>query len=485
MTFYNSKNITRGCLHNITKKPIDINIHTKLSPIMKRFYVVIIAALTSALSLKAQPELTLPFMQSVFQSSYINPTVVPEHSFSLGIPGSSVFAQFVSNGFIPKNMFDYRNDTMHANLNSMLNDMGDNNLLYFAENADIFHIRTKVLNGFFWFGIRQNSTFSFNYPKDLFSLVIQGNEQFAGSSLDLSSMKINVMLYNEYTFGMMKEFPKWIFGGRISVLQGLSNVRFNPTVLKVNIDDETYAHVATADGKVETAGLPHNSDGDVDFDPVDGTWLTNYLTNFKNKGFALSGGVTYKYDDYTRLSFSFYDLGFITWKDSIQTYTINGQTNFDGFDILTNFLNDTDMKLDSLLDDMKDDFDRDTVTTKYRTWLNPKFTFSATYNIFSRTQVGFSFNALINQKLYPSLTLGVSQGVGRFFNIVGTASYNYRTISNLGVGLMIKPGPFQFFTVVDNTYPLINPLKVTNLNVRVGLNFVFGRIKQPDGLPFR
>lgn len=50
---------------------------------------------------------------------------------------------------------------------------------------------------------------------------------------------------------------------------------------------------------------------------------------------------------------------------------------------------------------------------------------------------------------------------------------------------MIKPGPLQIFAIVDNAYPLINPLSTTNLNARVGINLVFGRVKQPEGMPFR
>lgn len=99
--------------------------------------------------------------------------------------------------------------------------------------------------------------------------------------------------------------------------------------------------------------------------------------------------------------------------------------------------------------------------------------------------IGFSASGVYNKKLYPAYTFGISQGVGRFFNLLATMSYNQRTINNLGVGLMIKPGNFQFYVIADNAYPLINPLYLTNINVRVGLNLVFGRVKPSIGLPYR
>lgn len=224
----------------------------------------------------------------------------------------------------------------------------------------------------------------------------------------------------------------------------------------------------------------------IPFDHVDNsTWLADYLSNFKNKGFALSGGVTYKYDDNTRLSFSFHDLGFINWKDSVQTYTLKGVTEFNGFDALSEWLYGGDVDADSLLQSMEDDFTRDTIYSSYRTWLHPKFNLSVNYNLARRTILGLSFSGVYNKRFYPALTLGLQQGIGRFFNIIGTASINQRSFKNLGLGIMIKPGPLQIFAIVDNAYPLINPLSTTNLNARVGINLVFGRVKQPEGMPFR
>jgi len=450
---------------------------------MKRLLYILLL-IVGGFQAKAQSELTLPFMNDIFQSSYINPTVIPEHTVSYGLP-INVYGQFITNGFIPDNFLQFRNDTMQVSPADLLADLKDKNMLYVGENAELFHLRTKILNGYYWFAIRQNTDVTLYYPKDLVGLVIQGNGAYVGSSLDFSNLKINATLYNEYTFGMMKEYPRWVFGGRISLLQGLSNIKFDPKTLNVQIDNDMYRHVGQADAKLYTSGVPKNGEGDPSFDHVDGNWITNYLTNFKNKGVALSGGVTYKYDDKTKLSFSFYDLGFINWKDSIQTYTLEGTSDFDGFDMMGEWLYGGDVDIDSMVQSMEDDFTRDTIYSSYRTWLHPKFNLTASYDIARRTTVGFSFSGVYNKQFYPALTIGLQQGIGRFFSIIGTASINQRSFKNIGLGLMIKPGPLQIFAIVDNAYPLINPLSTTNLNARVGINLVFGRVKQPEGMPFK
>lgn len=448
---------------------------------MKR-YILTFLAVFGFIVAKAQPEVTLPYMRNVFQATYVNPTIIPEHTFGFGF---SVFGQAISNGFLPKNFLNYRNDTMHVNLNSLLGDMNDKNLLYVGQNADLFHMRAKILNSYIWFAFRQNATVTLQYPRELFSLAIEGNKPYVGSTLDLSNLNANASVYNEYTFGFLKDFPNWTFGGRISLLQGLANVSFDPSLLKIDIDTAMYYHTASADGQLRTAGIPKNAAGEPSFDHIDGQWITNKLTGFQNEGLAIAGGVTYKQDERMRISFSFYDIGFITWKDSIQTYTLKGQTEFKGLDILGDLLAGRDVNTDSIFQKIEDDFTRDTIYQSYRTWLNPKFNFTASYDLAKRTTLGVTFAAFYNKRLYPSVTLGLSQGIGRFFNVVATASVYQRSIPNLGVGLLIKPGPFQIFVVADNLYPAIDPLAFTNANVRVGLNLVFGRINQPEGLPYK
>jgi len=449
---------------------------------------IILLSLGFAIGTKAQSELTLPFMKDIFQSSYINPTVLPEHSISIGLPGmSSVYGQYISNGFIPKRIIDFRNDTTATIVPSkLLAELKDKNLIYSGSSVDIFHLRLKIQNGYYWIGIRNNLNVSFQYPKEFLSLAIEGNVPYIGKTLDLSNLNIDASLYNEYSFGMAKEYNRWVFGGRISLLQGLSNIQFDPKSLNIKIDSSNYRETYNSNARLNTSGIPKNSDGDFSFDHVQELdYITNYLTNFKNKGVSLSAGVAYKLNDKINFSASFYDLGFINWKDSVTNYNLKGQSGFSGIDILTSYLNGNEIQADTIIDSILEDFDTTTVHKPYRTYLHPKFNASVTYDIFKRTTIGLSASGVYNKKLYPAFTLGLSQGIGRYFNLMATISYNQRSINNLGVGMVIKPGPFQIYMIADNVYPAINPLYTTNVNVRVGINLVFGRVKPAVGLPYR
>ena len=450
--------------------------------------IIFLAIGLSAYSLKAQSELTLPLFDDVFQSSYLKPTVRPEHTISIGLPGiSSIYVQGIHNGFVPNSVVSSNNDTVWFNPSSLLNELSDQNMVFANADVDIFHLRIRVHNWDYWFGIRQRHSLSFFYPKDLMSMAILGNADMIGQDIDFGYMGVNANLYREYTYGMATEYNSWVFGGRVSFLQGLSSLYLKPAMLQLNIDDDMYAHTFASDAILYSAGIPLTEDkmpNEALFQ--DTQWLTSYLTRFRNPGASLALGVTYKYDQRTSFSFSVSDLGFIHWNDSTANYKVRGDSPFQGVDALGDFLYGRDIDIDSTLNVFRSNFDDEEFEQAFTTWLSPKIYLSANYQLARRTHLGFQFYGIVNRRFYPSFSLGVTQGIGRTFNLALTGSFNQRTMTNLGFGLMVKPGPLQIYMLADNYFtPLVNPLTFTNLNFRFGINLVFGRVKTAKGLPYR
>lgn len=453
---------------------------------MKTLKLIVALILISGLA-KAQSDLTLQFMNDVFQSSYMNPSVTPEHKISVGLP-TNVSVQVINTGFIFSDFVKFNSDTSaQLNLNDFYDGLKKTNMLYVGENMDLFHVRVKVQNAFYWFSVRQNFNSSFFYSKDMLSLVMEGTKPFVGGSMDFSDIRLKSEAYLEYSLGMSINIKKWTFGTRFSLLKGIANADFNPDKFLLQIEDETYANTAVADAEFRTSGIPKDSKGDIGIDDFNYDWVKDNVLAKKNNGFALSAGATYKFDERLSASFSFYDLGFINWKEDLETYTVKGQFDLKGVDAITQFLNDGGMNFDTLFNGFEDAFDVDTIVgSSYRTWLSPKFNLAASYKLASRTNVYGMLHATYNTNLYPTFTVGISQGLGRFFLLTANLSFAYRTIKNFGVGLVLKPGPLQFFVAVDNYYPLLGNeqlLSFTNMNARIGVNLVFGRVSKPDGMP--
>lgn len=454
---------------------------------MKRTFTILIL-LVGTLVARSQSELTLPLFQNVFQSSYLVPTVRPEHTFSLGLPGlSSVYVQTIHNGFVPNSVMESVDDTLRIDPNRLVTSLSDQNMLFANAEVDLFHLRLRIYNWDYWIGVRQRHNVSLFYPKDLFRVAVNGNASMIGETIDFGYLGVNANFFREYTFGMATEMDKWVFGGRVSLLQGLSSLYLKPTKIEATIEDEMFDHTFASDFVLYSAGIPLDSERMLNTDLFENTeWLTSYLTRFRNPGASLALGVAYKFDQRTTFSVSVSDIGFINWNDSTLNYRVQGGATFNGIDALGEMLEGNEVDIDSTINELREGFEDEEFEQEFRTWLAPKFYVSASYQLARRTTLGFQFYGIVNRKLYPALSIGFTQGVGRVFNIALNASFNQRTMTNLGFGLMVKPGPFQIYMLADNYYtPLVDPLSFTNLNFRFGINLVFGRVKTQQGLPYR
>jgi hypothetical protein len=395
--------------------------------------------------------------------------------------------QGIHNGFIPNSVVDNVDDTLRIDPEKILNQLSNQNMIFANADVDLFHLRLRIYNWDYWFGVRQRHNISLFYPKDLLSLAIKGNSSMIGETIDFGYLGLNASLFREYTFGMATEVDKWVFGGRVSLLQGLSSLYLKPGLIQATIDDETFNHTFASDVVLHSSGIPLDDDRMLRDNVFDDTeWITSYLTRFRNPGASLALGVAYKLDQKTTFSFSVSDIGFINWSDSTLNYSVKGGANFDGIDALGELLEGNDIDIDSTINALRDDFNDEEFEGAYSTWLAPKFYLSANYQLARRTHLGFQFYGIVNQRLFPAFSLGVTQGLGRVFNLALNASFNQRTITNLGFGLMVKPGPLQIYMLADNYYsPVVDPLSFTNINFRFGINLVFGRVKTPQGLPYR
>ena len=467
---------------------------------MKKISITILILLASLVALP-QSDLGLTYFGNIFQSTYLNPTARAEHTLSIGLPMlSSVNVQGIHNGFVPKSIsyWDTVTDSLIIDPKLIPDALKEQNMLFANAGIEILHVRLKIYNWDFWFATRQNHEVSFFYPKDLFRFAVEGNGSMVGGEIDFTPLGLNASIYREYTVGLSTEMNKWVFGGRLSLLQGLSNAYMKPTSLKLSIDDDMYAHTVNADATLYTSGMPvdfvSTEDAEL-FSPEFNTdkfgntdYLIDYFTRFRNPGFALSGGVSYKYDQRTTFTFSFSDVGFISWSDSTKHANISGDATFDGFDALSDYLYNKSFNVDSLIDGFIGNFDDQTFTGAYTTWLSPKFYLMANYQLAKRTNLAVQFYTTVNRKVYPAFTIGASQGLGRAFNLMLSASFNQRTASNFGFGLLVKPGPVQIYMMADNYFfptSKNNALTFTNVNFRFGINLVFGRVKTQQGLPYR
>jgi hypothetical protein len=456
---------------------------------MKKIYFFI-AGFFLMLNAYGQSELTLPFMENIFQASYVNPSAMPEHKLSIGLPGmSSVYAGVTNTGFTFRDAFPKMSDgTTSSDFDNMIAKMRKKNYVYTGVNADLFSIRLKVREYYFSYNITEKISFRFAYPKDFFTFIQKGNEAFVGSTADFSTLSINASHYREHAFGMLKETKKIIYGGRVKFLTGFSNIHMKNKKADFSTGSEMYELGFSAEGTLNTAGIPHDSASAEDF----GENYLRRLEQLKNPGLALDGGFTYKLNKKWNFSFAFNNIGFIKWKTDVKNYKVKGKYDFAGFDIANAFISDDSLdQIETYADSLEKAVEYSESNNKYSTGLIPHFYFTAKYNIGRKTQAGASLFIEKYKSIRPALTFGLYQEVGKILNLGLTWSIQYGKANNLGLGIMVKPGPFQIYFVGDRifqTYSVIErsggnfvaPLNSKMFNFRLGINLVFGRVKLPD-----
>lgn len=440
-----------------------------------------------------QNELTFPHLENVLQSSYINPAHVPEHKVSIGLPMiSSLHFSSTNTGFAYKDIAESRpGGVQYISWDRLLNKLSKENYLYNAAFADLFSIRVKVRHFYWSFNITEKSTTRLSYPRDLMTLAIKGNEPFIGGEVSLKNMGIDITHQREYGLGVVKQYKKLIVGIRGKYIQGLSNVFFKPKNLGLVTDGDFYQMSVTTDASINSSGIPEDNA------KIDGTFIKNYVTNTKNWGAGLDLGLTYKVSRRIIVSAAANNIGFINWKSGVRNYNIQGGSEFKGADLgkdLLGHVGDTndfgEQEGKKYLDSLKNAFNYTETHNNYKTFLIPQFYFTAKYILGHRTQAIASVYLEKYIVLRPAFTLGLYHEIGRAVNAIVTYSIQYGRFDNIGLGIVIKPPvlPIQIYFAGDNlfnTYTIINnsyaaPLYAKNMNLRLGINLVFGAVKSHD-----
>lgn len=465
--------------------------------IIKRMAVLLGFVLLGVTGAHAQSQLLLPYNDMIFQSTWENPAVRPMHRFSVGLPViSSVEFGLINNGFRLKSVSQVREGRMYINLGKIYESVEKyKHGQQFSEvSFDVFHFRMAWRDWFFWAGMRNTTTETFLYDKDLIGLIYKGNKQFMGTKGDFSATGVEIQNYNELTLGFSKIMDKWTFGVRASFLTGLAALHTDINEFSLAVEGEEgrlFHHTLAVDGGVSTSCFPRDERGIPTTEPLKDLkyWKERSWFNFKNPGAALAGAVSYRPIKGLTLTLAFSDLGFIDWTDSVGTYKLKKDEG--EFDRVVNGIrdkvfNDGELTYNSFNDFLEIDTASAQNGTRFTTWLSPKFHLMGTYEFARGSIVGASFSGIVHQKqFYPSATVSFQQYIGTILGLQASWSYNQRSALNFGAGLIFNPGPVQFYIVTDNFLAAINPKLVKATNVRVGINLVFGPLHPANKLTHR
>ena len=489
--------------------------------------IILILTLFLLNRVMAQQDFILYHMPSIPQITQVDPASFPDSKFDIGLPIiSSIYGSAFNTGFSMGDIF-YKNANgiMMPDVDNAISKMSDENFFILNGSTDLIFLGFRKGDNFFSFNVTEKLDFTFNYPKDLIILGMEGNgNNLLGRRAAFDGLGFDFTHWREYAVHWVHDVHhKFSYGLRFKYLYGMENFTTDVSYMGITTDQNTHALTFDMNFDFRTAGLPLvmidgyiPAIGAIDTGDslmmqqsgLDQNFISNYLFNRNNKGLGLDLGFNYHLNDKVLLEFSVLDLGFINWN----SYTANSELaawdyTYDGIgNPISLFGNGTSV---DFLNDVLEDSIEESLKNNYQ-YSNPSYSTSLRTKIYASMEYIVDHNNFVSLSFYSSFVrkrwrrgLGIAYNyhLGNFLSATASYSIYNRSYSNLGAGISLNLGPVEIYMLTDNilAFGTLNPRdnflnnngsssinidtkKVRNGQVHFGINLTFGREKKkkPD-----
>ncbi len=437
------------------------------------------------------------------QSNLLNPAFFPTNSsWYITLPGADI--QFGSpvavSDFIK---YDRVNERTVINLDTMMNNLTDDNKFRLGANVNLLGFGFKVNNTFINFNTRLINHVSVGFPVDMVEALRIGNIDAAGNVRPVVEMLngdvLNATSYLETGLGVIQRFEpiNLTVGVRAKLLFGVANVQTDNTRLVFNTSPNLDTVTAHMYYEIQSATCAPYDTNQKKFIFNLGDVLGN-----ANTGIAFDLGARYDWGPFS-FSFSINDLtGGIHWKNNVMTWKPqNGQGAivFNGVD-MNGMFNGGNFSMDSLTSQLEHQLEDMTPEKKdsgdYWFSIPTKINLGASYSFGRMFRAGFLFHGQFDRGLLCksnalSMDLGDAKNTFRWNTTlsIGMNLYDWLEVTaansivydgsgmdlfNPGLGIVATPGRvFQIYLMGD----YLSSFYITDskaFNLKVGINLLFG-----------
>jgi len=427
-----------------------------------------------------QQSSTLFLMDKIPQANLVNPAIMPPCRFFIGMPVLSSFHFNLGvTGFSYNDIFSKApGDSLKITPNTILNKAHNTDLVTTELYLNLLSFGFTKKKYYFTFNLNDKIDFLLTYPKDLMTMLWDGNSAFQGTTANLSSLRVNFNYYREYAFGVASHVNKKLtMGGRVKILFGKANLYTADSWTSLYVDQNTWANYLQSNALVN-ASLPvaitTNPDGTVKNISLQNINIPGFFLNRQNPGLGVDFGFVYKYNNKTTFSGSILDVGAIRWRSNYFNFYESGALAFSGtgYNSSFNFSN----YVERLKDSMLNTFNLRYRQQKYFSPLVPNIYLGATYQfnrdmnlgLVSRTEI-FKYWVVL-----PTVTASLNTNFSKHISLSLSWSYMDYAFNNIGLGMGLKFGTFNFHIVSDNVYGMMFYKGTQNVNIRFGFGFLFG-----------
>jgi len=477
-------------------------------------FLILMAAM-AVNSINAQTSQVLYYM-NLPQSNTLNPAFQPSGRTYVGLPVISDISFRLDNNFLSlSELFSggVISDTAFTflqpgpELDQFIAGLGDKNSLEPRVGLQLFGLAFTIGKDLrITFDITDRFDANIVFPGDLLRLGIEGNESFIGRNIDLSSLRTDFKYYHEIGFGASKNITEKLrIGARLKLLSGVAAAYLDNDGLSLTVNED-FTHTLNADVALNfSAPFTFTTDEDgiihgVDFDDErfnSGNDAMSYLLGFSNPGLGIDVGAEYRFNDMFAVSAALNDIGFIKWKRD--RTELSARTTIEMIGLTLQDVYDESLSFDDLmnwaLDSIQNSIEIIDAPAAFTTSLPFSLTAGASFTPVSFFTAGvLSQTRFEGKQVHEAFTLSGNINFGNTFSTTLAYTLANRRYDNLGFGIAVRGGFFQFFALVDNIpmrYTRVTngeddfrmPENLYTVHARFGLNLVFGNKIEEKILP--
>jgi len=471
---------------------------------MKNILLTVLIGFVSLSNSFGQRSQTLYHMKRIPQISQMNPALQPECNFYLNLPGiSDVNLGMGNNSLTYRNFIrkSHDNDSLvtflHPDhkpyLDDFLKALNPSNAIFTRFSTTLLGFGFRASNHYISFHVREKSNFKFSFPGDVGKLFLTGNKTFKGENIEFRHFDLYSNHHLEYALGFSgKMYGKLTYGIRAKYLQGLVNLKSRDFDLLFKLNEAGDTLRLKSDIDIRGSGPVELSDS---LDNIGELEIPDLTINnlFANPGFALDIGASYEVNEQLQISASIIDLGLINYSSQFaHNYTITNDEPFmfSGLEITSQeedtddenfnvFSGDMASLGEQMIDSLEGQTKRDHSEQGFIYFLGPKIYLGGNYALTSNFDVGFlSRTGFFGGDVNQSFTLSANARPINGISLSASYSVMNRAFNNLGLGVGLRLGPLQLYTISDIASAGLWPGNTRAFNLRLGLNFVFGCNKQ-------
>ncbi|MBN2667588.1 MAG: hypothetical protein JXR60_00035 [Bacteroidales bacterium] len=476
---------------------------------MKRLIYFTLLAIFSQVLL-AQQNNTMYFMQTLPQNKYLNPSYQNECKLHVGgaaIPVTGqvffpIYMNYGNNGFAFKDLIQYNGDMDSLILpgfkgydwDALQNKLREVNYITMETHINWLTVGYKYKDWYFGIDVNDKVEARTSFNKDLITFIHEGNgNTFLNEVANLGDLGITATAYTEYALSASKKISdKLTVGMSAKLLFGKLNIWTEKSIIDVEtVNSDNYPIRVNADMVVHTS-QPFFEVTDMYYDYVGDSMVFEsesyepdfnaVYNNYKNFGLGVDLGAQYQFNDKIKLYASLIDLGYIKWKTNVQTFTMDGEYIWDGYNFQPALTEDEELITehnDSLKHQIISIYEPEMQQSDYVSHLTPKAYLGGTYQFNDKIRTGLLLRgSFFQHAFHPSITLSGNFRLTNWFESTVSYSMINNSYTNVGIGFSAKAKWFQFFMMTDNVLGFIWPQATRNVNFRMGINLIFGCNKQ-------